>query len=588
MISVCLLGGSFGVRASGGVHNLPTELLSYVFELVTHALSQDDRNALGTGQQRLPFLPQSIRAPVWLSAVNRRWRHVALSTSSLWTSIFVSVDNIIDYSGDERDPSSFCGSKRLLDVESLAYFLLRSGNCTLDIFIDGRDPEWDFSDYLDGDGDDADDGRPSAQHPFDAQIMSHILDILGHHVYRWRSMTIFSDTWAPLHAALCCLSVPRVGQGSFSNSRRGASCLETLRLMQCDEYSIRNEHFGSGVLKEPITTLFAALAGYPDGPSSHMLPARLRSISLCGVHVNWSDFTRFISGTWDGLSNGIENLELSYHHRDVRPDVTAFQRILEGCANLRSLILKHSGPQWVGRTPQGPSVPLPRLETLHLAFDSAEEAALTMSTLCCPGLKVLTLEDGTAAQSSPNDASLLLIYCGTGALRTPPRLGNDSTYDSLSCIPHPEIRSNFPPFPSVQALTLEYVSTSCLIPYTLLLAGLPNLRRLALRHVPKYAFGSLLPQPVFCDEDITSDIRTPIPCTRLESVEATHTEPSVYSILGSILRERAKLGAPRIPEVMLRLEGGHCSVPGPTSLAYEEITCLDVVKTSERDAEYVD
>lgn len=585
MRSVCSLRGSFDVWARGGVHNLPTELLSYVFELVTHALSQDERNTLGTGQRRLPFHPHSIRAPVSLSAVNRRWRRVALSTPSLWTSIFVSVDNVVDCTiSDERNPSSFCRSKRLLDVESLAYFLLRSGNCTLDIFIDGRDPEWDFSDYLDGD--DATDGRPSAQHPFDAQIMTQILDILGHHVYRWRSVTVFSDTWAPLHAALCCLSVPRVGQGGFFNSRRGASCLETLKLMQCDEYNIRNEHFGSGAFKEPITTPFATLAGYPDGPSSLMLPARLRSISLCGIHVNWSDFTRFISSTWGGLSNGIENLELSYHHRDVRPDVTAFRQILEGCANLRSLILKHSGPQWVGRAPQGPSVPLPRLETLHLVFDNAEEAALTMSTLRCPGLKALILEDDTEAQYSPNDASPLLIYCGTGALRTPPRPGDDSTYDSLSCLPHSEMRSNVPPFPSVQDLTLEYVSASCLVPYALLFAGLPNLRHLALRHIPKYAFGSLLPQPFFCDWEGASDIRTPIPCARLESVEATHTEGAVYSILGSTLRERAKLGAPRIPEVMLRLEGGHCSVPGPTELAYEEITCLDLAKTSERDAEY--
>ncbi|KAI6098907.1 hypothetical protein EDD16DRAFT_1718270 [Pisolithus croceorrhizus] len=161
MNSSYLLGRSFGVRESGGVHNLPTELLSYVFELVTHTLSQDERNTLGSGQQGLPFHPQTIKAPVWLSAVNRCWRHVALSTPSLWTSIFVSVDNIVDYGGDERNSSSFCGSKRLLDVESLAYFLLRSGSCTLDIFIDGRDPEWDFPNYLDSD--DADDGRPSAQ-----------------------------------------------------------------------------------------------------------------------------------------------------------------------------------------------------------------------------------------------------------------------------------------------------------------------------------------------------------------------------------------------------------------------------------------
>lgn len=193
------------MRAGGGVHNLPTELLSYVFELVTHAHSQDERDALGTGQQRLPFHPQSIRAPISLSAVNRRWRHVALSTSSLWTSIFVSVDNIIDYSGDERNPSSFCGSKRLLDVESLAYFLLRSGNRTLDIFIDGRDPEWDFSDYLDGDGDDADDGRPSAQHPFDAQIMAHILDILGHHRLQ---MAVYDDIFGYMGTLACRPMLP--------------------------------------------------------------------------------------------------------------------------------------------------------------------------------------------------------------------------------------------------------------------------------------------------------------------------------------------------------------------------------------------
>jgi len=140
--AVYLSGGGSGMRPSA-VHSLPTELLSYIFELVTHALSQAERDTLGVGQRRIPFHPNSIRAPISLSAVSRRWRCVALSTSALWTSLFVSLDNVIACS------SSFLGPRRtILDAESLAYFLIRSRNCTLDIFIDGRDPEWDFSDHL--------------------------------------------------------------------------------------------------------------------------------------------------------------------------------------------------------------------------------------------------------------------------------------------------------------------------------------------------------------------------------------------------------------------------------------------------------
>lgn len=566
--AVYLSGGGSGMRPPA-VHSLPTELLSYIFELVTHALSQAERDTLGVGQRRIPFHPNSIRAPISLSAVSRRWRCVALSTPALWTSLFVSLDNVIE---------CFPGQRRtILDAESLAYFLIRSRNCTLDIFIDGRDPEWEFSDHLDGN---EADGRPPAQHPFDPQVMNQILNILGHHIHRWRSLTVFSDTWAPMRVAICCLSLPRVDKGSFFNSRRGASCLETLTLMLCNEYIARGESFGPQI-EEPIATPFSALTGHPDGSYSPTPLSRLRSVSLFGVHVNWTDFAHFISGTCGSFSKGIENLELSYHTCDVRPDVTEFCGILEACAWLRTLTLKMSGPQWVGGASQGPPVTLPHLEKLHLMFDSAEEAALTLSLLRCPSLTALILEDGDI----PTDASPLLYYCGTGSLCTPPRRGDDPCCSDLACSPRTDFGRKLPFFPSIQELVLDQVSARCLMPYALLLAGLPNLRRLALRHIPTYAFASLLPRQLFCDSQRAPEVRMSIPCTHLEYIEATHTEEEAYHKLSSILREREKLGAPRIPAVTFSLEGGYCSTVG---LAHEEITHLEVAIASAESTEIAD
>jgi hypothetical protein len=127
-------------RRVAPIHTLPREILTYVFELVTFALSPDELSFLRDDQQKLPFHPHSVTAPTKLCAVNRHWRYVGLTTPKLWSSIVVSVNDVIncDYGSGHPDSS--------LDFESLACFLSRSRNSPIDILIDGRDPEWDFSD----------------------------------------------------------------------------------------------------------------------------------------------------------------------------------------------------------------------------------------------------------------------------------------------------------------------------------------------------------------------------------------------------------------------------------------------------------
>ncbi|KAG6333104.1 hypothetical protein ID866_5987 [Astraeus odoratus] len=188
-------------------------------------------------------------------------------------------------------------------------------------------------------------------------------------------------------------------------------------------------------------------------------------------------------------------------------------------------------------------------------FDSAEEAAFTLSLLRCPSLRALILDDGTDAQCIPDDASPLLCYCGTGTLGAPSSRGDDPVNIPPAYLPPSDVPSELSLFSSIQELTLEHVLASGLTPYAVLLSGLPNLRRLALRHIPTYAFSSLLPQQIFCDSRTAPEVRASIPCTRLEYIEATHTEEEAYNVLTSILREREKLGAPPIPDVTFCLEG---------------------------------
>ena len=108
---------------------LPVEILSHIFLLAAHT---PDEDVEPPEDEISPCLSSSSTSPSVLAAVCRHWREVAIATPRLWTRICVTIGDIMY----RRRGGTFSAVSR-----SVA----RSGKCPLDILIDARDPEWDFS-----------------------------------------------------------------------------------------------------------------------------------------------------------------------------------------------------------------------------------------------------------------------------------------------------------------------------------------------------------------------------------------------------------------------------------------------------------
>jgi hypothetical protein len=127
-------GRHFGVPSTTmhyrPIEKLPVELLSYIFLLgtcTTEELAQDS-------DRTLPFTTENIRAPLVFSSVNKHWRNIALNTPTLWTSLCVTAEMI----DDQGDHCTF-------NPGHLDTYIPRSRKYPLDILIDARDQDWDFS-----------------------------------------------------------------------------------------------------------------------------------------------------------------------------------------------------------------------------------------------------------------------------------------------------------------------------------------------------------------------------------------------------------------------------------------------------------
>ena len=273
---------------------------------------------------------------------------------SLWTSIF----------------HSFPLSKSQL-TRTITW-IARSRDRPLDIYMDFRDPDWDWDE---------------ASHIFGCKAMDSIMRILVPHAPRWRSIELLTDTWAPIFTFLSC-----------TIAIDSAPHLQTVRLTRCNEYFVaRGEAFRPESLASPV-------AWFQGGTSlSH-----LRHVSLSGVHVDW---------TQSGLA-GLRELELRYHPRDVMPTLAEFRNILRENAMLERLVILGWGPRTKLTIEHDPGqddpqmIDLPRLEALEIGFVDVEYSIHLLSLFALPNLQSLTIEDVAFGIQScePQDCSSLLDH----------------------------------------------------------------------------------------------------------------------------------------------------------------------------------
>ena len=232
-------------------------------------------------------------------------------------------------------------------------WITRSRNRPLDIYMDLRDPSWDWDE---------------ASQILGCKAMDNIMRFLVPQASRWRSIELLTDTWAPIFSFLSC-----------TVAIDSASLLTTIRLARCNEYFVtQGEVFRPANLAHPVAW-FRGGAGL-----SH-----LRHVSLSGVHVDW---TRF------GLT-GLRELELKYHAQDVMPTLPEFRRILCANAGLKRLVILGWGPRMdhtLGNERGGDhlqTIDLPQLQELEFGFVEVAYAINLLSLFAFPNLRVLSFED---------------------------------------------------------------------------------------------------------------------------------------------------------------------------------------------------
>ncbi len=352
------------------INALPNELLSYIFTLGSGAEEQGDDNddddddedddeevSKDEHRLRLPF-------KVLVSHVCRRWRTVSVETSTLWT--------FLDFA--EGPP-----------FEKSRTWIERSKGCPLDIELDCTVDEDDANSDESDDRTDADvyssdelvapedrvamPGGPAPVKTKETRSLGRVSpadlpvvrDLILPHVARWRVFELMVNDYQIMSGILSTLAaIPEAPQ------------LQVLRLYHYDDND-DYDHFRPPHLKQP----FAPFCG--RAPS-------LLEVALWGVHVDW-EACAFL--------RGLEELELAYHAKDVRPPYEIFFRILEGSPDLHILTLCASGP--AGNPEDWPldAIELPSVKHLILAFIEPSYASALMKRLVFPNLSTLALDFDT-------------------------------------------------------------------------------------------------------------------------------------------------------------------------------------------------
>ena len=361
------------------VDSLPNELLSYIFTLGSEAEEDGDDDDVEDVEDDDEYgfairrRPRHLPFKVLVSHICRRWRTVVIETSTLWTHLNFA----------EGPP-----------FHKSCTWLERSKGCVLDIDLDctagvANSDDSESDDLPDASSNDSDDnGNDERVAPEDRDAPSGDLapaktkargfpgrlssvslpivrDLILPHVWRWRYFDLMVNDYQIMYGILSTLSsIPEAAQ------------LQVLRLYHY--HGDNHDHFWPPHLKQP----FAPFCGRAPN---------LGQLALWGVHVDWAacDFLQ-----------GLEELELACHAKDVRPSYDIFARVLRRSPDLHNLTLRASGPAGDPEDWPMDAIELPSVRHLVLAFLEPSYASALMKRLVFPNLSTLALEFDAGNYSS--------------------------------------------------------------------------------------------------------------------------------------------------------------------------------------------
>lgn len=488
------------------IFRLPVETFSRIFEFGTYRFGDEDVDNV---MSNLDF--DLLNFPIRVAAVSKRFRAIAHSTPSLWTTLYFNFPRPASY--DPKNPAQLDNYLHDHDYSRDRLWLTRSRACALDVILCYRDPTWNFTEE---------------RHYFRREHMERILSLLEPHAWRIRRFTLICDTFAPIHASL----------EFFSRKGDTMRKLNILELYRCNEYVAEYPRFYPPRYAKPVAL-----------PLNHV---PLRRIILAGVHIDWDHYCKS-----EALRH-LDTLDISYHSQDTRPSLDAFIQTLRASPDLRMLSVIGSGPLVLQSNPnigindsqptgEGviisddlycvlPKSPLPfsfrHLSILKLGFYQINDAILILSlvfnmsfSVTHPPLTDLTLKDlSQPSETNPIPGSTLLTFLTTLCDRR--HILDHAVWESE--LAHSIKRSNAPLrevsppfFTTLRHLTLEYIKATEKA-FTGLLNISPALETLTLDGVSSCILLALcplsIPSAARSGETDRPDVLSPLPCSSLKTL----------------------------------------------------------------------